>query len=94
MESDVTFSIEELAQVRNNLDKIFEELGLDAYVYEVEPHEGLWQLTIECATEDGWERVQFGAKEEYFLRGVDDTIIHDTLIDGLKGALAGCRLKK
>ena len=94
MENITTLSIAELAQVRGNLDKILDELQLDAYLYEVEPQEGQWQLTIECAIEDGWETVKFSANEEYFLRGVDDAVIHDILLDGLREALSACRFKK
>lgn len=94
MENENTLSVNELAQVRENLAKILDELNLDAYLYEVEPHEGQWQLSVECATEDGWETVKFSAKEEYLLRGVDDAVIHETLIDSLKEALSACQLKK
>ena len=93
MESNTTLSIAELAQVRTNLDKIFDELKLDAYIYEVEPEDGQWQLTIECATESGWQTVKFSANEEYLLRGVDDAIVHDVLLDGLREALSACQLK-
>ena len=92
MNVSTALSVKELAQVRKNLDKILNELQLDAYVYEVEPHEGQWQLTVECATEDGWKTVKFSAKEEYLIRGADDAIIHETLMDSLREALSSCKL--
>ena len=94
MENDTKLSIAEMAQVRSNMDKILDELQLDAYIYEVEPQQGQWQLTVECATEDGWQTVKYGANEEYLLRGVDDAVVHEVLIDGLREALSACRLKK
>ena len=94
MKNNTTLSIAELAQVRINLDKILDELQLDAYIYAVEPQSRQWQLTIECATENGWETVKFSADEEYLLRGVDDAVVHDVLIDGLREALCACRLKE
>jgi len=94
MNESTTLSINKLAQVRDNLDKLLNELQLDAYIYEVEPHDGQWQLTVECATEDGWETVKFSAKEEYLIRGADDAFIHETLIDNLQEALSACKLKK
>lgn len=91
--TNTALSASELAQVRDNLNSLLDELNLDAYLFEVEPQEGHWQLTVECATDEGWETVKFSADEEYFLRGVDDAVVHDLLIDGLREALSSCRVK-
>lgn len=87
-------SIAEMAQVRQNVDMMLDKLKLDAYLFEVEPQEGQWEITVECATEEGWERVKFSAEEEYLLRGVDDAIVHELLMDSLGEALSSCRLRK
>jgi len=43
MEDITTLSTLELARARVNASAILEELQLDAYIYEVEPHEGDWE---------------------------------------------------
>ena len=39
-------SIVELAQIRELVTKILDELQLDAYLFEVEPREGQWELRV------------------------------------------------
>ena len=41
--------------VRAAVERIVDELGLDAFVYTVEPREAGWELRVECAIEEGWQ---------------------------------------
>ena len=46
----------EIAKARDTANKILDELLLDAYVFELEPRDDVWELTIECAcdVDGGW----------------------------------------
>lgn len=53
----MTLSIAELARAREATTELLDELGLDAYLFEVEPRDGQWQLKVDCAiaAEGAWE---------------------------------------
>ena len=86
-------SIAELAQVRQVVQTLLDELGLDAYLFEVEPMEKKWEIKIECAVEEGWETFRLTTRKDYLLRGVDESVIHEMLIDDWREALSACVLK-
>lgn len=86
-------SIAELAGVRETVSKLLNELQLEAYLFEIEPQEEQWQLTVECAIDEGWEIVKLKANKDYFLHGADDAIVHQLLIDEWREALSACKVK-
>lgn len=49
----MNLSITELAKIRVAISKLLDELQLEAYVFDVEPKEELWQLTVDCAMDEG-----------------------------------------
>lgn len=86
-------SVRELARAREVVEKVLDELNLEAYLFDVEPHEGRWEVRVECAVEDGWETCRLSADKEYLLRGDDDAVAHAVLIDNWREALGACRRK-
>jgi hypothetical protein len=89
----MTLSMNELAQARQVVTRVLDELQLDAYLFEVEPREGQWEIRVECPVADGWETCRLTADKEYLLRGVDDAVVHQVLVDNWRDALADCRRK-
>ena len=89
----MTLSITELAEMREAAAKLFDELQLEAYLFEIEPQEGQWQLTVECAIDAGWETVKLKANKDYFQHGADDALFHQLLIDEWREALSACKIK-
>lgn len=87
----MNLSARELAQVREVVGRVLEELGLEAYLFEIEPHEGQWDIRVECAVDDGWETCRLSADKEYLLRGTDDAVVHEVLVDNWREALSACR---
>ncbi len=83
-------SINDLARVREVVARVLEELLLDAYLFEVEPREGQWEIRVECAVAGGWETCRLTADKEYLLRGTDDPIVHEVLLDNWREALSDC----
>jgi len=92
----MTLSTIELAKARDAANTILEQLHLDAYIFEVEPRDDDWELTIECATEiDGaWETIKLQVPKGILLAGVDDESVRYQLVEYCKKKLAGCKLQK
>ena len=86
-------SFSHLARIREVVERLLEQLNLEAYLYYIEPKEGQWELTVECVINDGWETIKLRANKEYFLHGQDDAIIHDLLLNESRETLAGCHIK-
>ena len=86
-------SIAELSQIRENIMRTLDELRLDAYLYEIEPREGEWELKVECAVEEGWETVRIPVEKELLLRASEDSTAHQLLLDKLSEALSACLIK-
>ena len=86
-------SIAELAQIRELVTKILDELELDAYLFEVEPREGQWELKVECAVKEGWETVRLPVTKALLLRGADDPEVYRSLLDEWREVLSACLIK-
>ena len=86
-------SITELAEIREVVTKLLDELQLEAYLFEIEPQEGQWELTVECAINEGWETVKLKANKEYLQHGTDNAVFHQLLIDEWRQALIACKVK-
>lgn len=86
-------SVAELAQIREVVVKLLDELQLEAYLFGIEPQEDQWQLTVECAIDEGWETVKLKANKDYFQHGTDDAVFHQLLIDEWRDALSACKVK-
>jgi len=86
-------SLSELARAREVVGSVLEELHLDAYLFEVEPREGQWEIRVECAIAGGWESCRLGAEKDYLLRGADDAVVHEVLVDSWGEALSACLRK-
>lgn len=90
----MTTSIDELTRAREAVDSILGELHVDAYVFEVEPNSEIWEIVIECAIAEGWQRIKLSASRENLLRCMDDAVIYQSLIAMWRDRLADCKLKE
>jgi len=85
-------STTELAGARSAAEKLLETLGLDAYLYEVEPGaDGGWLLVLECATDDGWQRLRLEVDKDELLRSVDDEATRARVAQHLARRVEACR---
>ena len=48
-------SMQELANAREIVRGLLEQLQLEAYLFEVEPKEPHWKIRVECAVNDVWQ---------------------------------------
>ena len=89
----MTASIDELTRAREAVDSILDELHVDAYVFEVEPNSEIWEIVIECAIAEGWQRIKLSASREHLLHSMDDAVIYQSLLATWRDRLADCKLK-
>ena len=87
-------SIDELTLAREAVDSILDELHVDAYVFEVEPDSEIWEIVIECAIAEGWQRIKLSVSREHLLHSMDDAAIHQSLVATWRNRLASCKLKE
>lgn len=48
-------STEELLKAKEMVATLLEQLDLAAYLFEVEPREGHWEVRVDCALDQGWQ---------------------------------------
>lgn len=92
----MSISTIELAKARESANTILEQLQLDAFIYEVEPRDDVWELTIECACEvdGGWETITLRVPKQMLLESFDDHHTKEELFEYWKNKLADCKLRK
>ena len=62
----------ELANARETVRSLLDQLQLDAYLFEVEPKDNHWQIQIECGLEDQWQSLVLEMDLEQ-LKATEDT---------------------
>ncbi len=87
----MTLSVTQLTQARQAVAQLLEALGLDAYLFEVEPRDGDWEVKVECAVPDGWESVSLTMAAEDLLRAGEDPSARRALLQRCEKTLAACK---
>jgi len=86
----MSVSMTELAQAREAVGRLLDELRLDAYVFEVEPGEGGWAIRVECAVAGGWESCRLQAPTAALLEAAADPALRRRLVDDWAEVLSAC----
>ena len=88
-------STSDLVKARETARSILEELRLEAYLYEVEPKNDVWEVKIECGCEidGGWEMLTLQVPKQMLLDRHDDLSAEQSLMDYWRTKLAGCKLR-
>lgn len=90
----MTVSTTELTRARAAAERLLESVGLEAYLYEVEPgDDGGWTLVLECAAGDGWQRLSWTVDGSELLRSLDDDVVRERLVEDLGRRAAACRIR-
>jgi hypothetical protein len=58
-------STKELTQARDTVEGLLEQLGLSAYLFEVEPRTDHWEVRVECAPDSGWQSSVLNVDESW-----------------------------
>ncbi|HKJ88530.1 MAG TPA: hypothetical protein VKA48_08480 [Gammaproteobacteria bacterium] len=81
----------ELERARVITEDLLEELGLEAYLYEVEPREDAWEIRVECALNEGWQRALLSVERERLLSVPHRSQVRRGLLEEWDGELSACR---
>ena len=81
----------ELAKAKDAVAAILEGLGLSAYLFEVEPRDGRWELRMDCATAEGWQSLQLQVEKDRLLAAATDPAVREELARAWRGQLGACK---
>ena len=83
---------DELRRAREAAEDLLEEMGLAAYLYEVEPAPDHWLVRVECAvTDGGWQSAELPVAKDQLLAAGRNARIRESLLEDWGGELAECR---
>jgi hypothetical protein len=69
---------------------LLEELGLDAYLFAVEPREGDWELKVECALKEGWQMIAVPVELDLLLASRTESGARARLLQSWRDRMAAC----
>lgn len=81
----------ELAQAKEAVSMLLEQLGVAAYLFEIEPREGPWSLRIDCALDDGWQSVALPVDKSLLVASREDIRAREHLLDEWRAQLHACK---
>ena len=80
----------DLQRVTDAAGALLEELGLDAYLFAIEPREDDWELKLECAFKDGWQTVTLPVDVELLLASRTDNAARARLLQSWSCRFTAC----
>ena len=84
-------SSEDLFQARDATQALLEQMGLSAYLFEVEPREVAWQVRVECAVNSGWQSTTLDVDKQELLNSLTDKDVFQRLLAEWSGHFVGDR---
>lgn len=78
----------ELAAAKDATDALLDELGLEAYLFEVEPQETAWQIKVDCATAEGWQSLTLTVDKQALLESRTDPAVRSRLMGTFRRKLS------
>ncbi len=88
----MTTTSSDFIQARLLIDEILDELGIDAYLFEIEPHDGQWQLKVECAVDEGWGSFSVALDETKVYAGFNGDTARNEIKEQCRQSLIACRI--
>jgi hypothetical protein len=73
-------SQKELTEARDTVQSLLEQLGLAAYLFEVEPRPDHWEVRVECAPDSGWQSSVLNVDEHWLAACRTDVAARDQLL--------------
>lgn len=89
----MTTTTAQIAMIREYVNGLLDGLGLDAYLFEIEPHDDEWKIKVECAIEQGWTNVSIMLDGDSMQASCDNDQLKQQLIDELSQSLCDCKRK-
>lgn len=82
-------SAAELTAAKDATGALLDELGLEAYLYEVEPEEDAWRIRVDCASGEGWQSLSVTVDKQTLLASRTDAAARSHLTGILRERLSG-----
>lgn len=84
-------SVRRLIDAKEAAADLLERLGLEAYIFEVEPREGPWEVRIDCGHSGGWQSVTLAVDVGRLLASRENAAVRAQLLKDWSVPLAACR---
>lgn len=82
-------SQKELIEARDTVATLLDQLGLAAYLFEVEPRTDHWEVRVECAPDSGWQSSVLNVDEQWLAAARTDEAARDKLLAEWRQHLQG-----
>lgn len=76
-----------LAEAKETVGGLLEQLGLTAYLFEVELYADQWKVRVECVLNSGWQSSQLTVDDNMLRACRTDRFARDHLLDEWRGRL-------
>jgi hypothetical protein len=76
-----------LIEAKETVRNLLEQLGLTAYLFEVEPHADQWQVRVECALDSGWQSSVLNIDDTALRACRTDRFVRDQMLGELRKRL-------
>lgn len=82
----------DLARTKDAVSALLEQLGLSAYLFEIEPkNDGApWEVRIDCEASDGWQSLSLPIDADRLLESATDAPTRAAMLSEWRSALSGC----
>lgn len=77
----------ELAHAKDAAGLMLEEIGLSAYIFEVEPRNGLWQVRVDYGAGGVWQSLTLSVNAAELIDAFTDNATRRTLVERWREAL-------
>ena len=74
-------SEKQLTEARDTVQSLLDQLGLTAYLFEVEPRSDHWEVRIECAPDSVWQSSILNVDESWLTACRTDAGVRHKLLD-------------
>jgi len=84
----------DIRESRAAIERILDELGLRDFVFTIEPKEQVWELHVECSTEQGWQTVALPADLAELRASRHDGAVRERLRETWRRRLGECTKRR
>lgn len=87
----MNISTTDLVRGRVITGRLLDALGIEAYLYELEPGDSVCEVRVECAVADGWKRCTWPVATDELLASNEDPQLRERLLRHWADRLDGCK---
>ncbi len=80
----------DLEKATEAAEGLLKELGLEAYLFAIEPRQGEWELKLECAVREGWQTVTLPVDTKLLLARRTGSGVRARLLQSWSAKITAC----